>query len=150
MKTLSKLNLLFAISVILWSCANDDNLREVLPVNSENTEESMYLENGNEVIIYSNGVAVEKLPDGRIVWDGTGLEPFDSHSIMIYGSCEAACALTEGVSYMWKKSDGSTWNVNDTGLSEMDIFTLNTVYSKPHYTITLYAFRYSQRHRSLC
>ena len=136
MKTLSKLNLLFAISVILWSCANDDNLREVLPVNSENTEESMYLENGNEVIIYSNGVAVEKLPDGRIVWDGTGLEPFDSHSIMIYGSCEAACALTEGVSYMWKKSDGSTWNVNDTDLSEMDIFTLNTVYSKPHYTIT--------------
>ena len=51
---------------------------------------------------------------------------------------------------MWKKSDGSTWNVNDTDLSEMDIFTLNTVYSKPHYTITLYAFRYSQRHRSLC
>ncbi len=122
--------------MILWSCANDDNLQEVLPVNSENTEESLYLENGNEVIIYSNGVAVEKLPDGRIVWDGTGLEPFDSHSIMIYGSCEAACALTEGVSYMWKKSDGSTWNVNDTDLSEMDIFTLNTVYSKPHYTIT--------------
>ena len=25
---------------------------------------------------------------------------------------------------MWKKSDGSTWNVNDTDLSEMDIFTL--------------------------
>ena len=62
--------------MILWSCANDDNLQEVLPVNSENTEESLYLENGNEVIIYSNGVAVEKLPDGRIVWDGTGLEPF--------------------------------------------------------------------------
>ena len=34
---------------------------------------------------------------------------------------------------MWKKSDGSTWNVNDTDLSEMDIFTLNTVYSKPLY-----------------
>lgn len=92
--------------MILWSCANDDNLQEVLPVNSENTEESLYLENGNEVIIYSNGVAVEKLPDGRIVWDGTGLEPFDSHSIMIYGSCEAACALTEGVSYMWKNRTG--------------------------------------------
>ena len=70
MKTLSKLNLLFAISVILWGCADDDNLQEVLPVNSENTEESMYLENGNEVIIYPNGVAVEKLPDGRIVWGG--------------------------------------------------------------------------------
>jgi len=27
---------------------------------------------------------------------------------------------------MWKKSDGSTWNVNDTDLSEMDIFTLKT------------------------
>ena len=29
MKTLSKLNLLFAIAVILWGCANDDNLQAV-------------------------------------------------------------------------------------------------------------------------
>ena len=64
MKTLSKLNLLFAISVILWGCANDDNLREVLPVNSENTEESLYLGSCEAACALRSVIYVEKI--GRV------------------------------------------------------------------------------------
>lgn len=67
---------------------------------------------------------------------GTGLKPFDFNSIMIYGCCEEGIALTSGVPYMWKKSDGSTWNDDATELSDIDKMTLNIIYSKPHHEIS--------------
>ena len=54
---------------------------------------------------------------------------------MIYGSYGENTAINPDFPYMWRKTDGTTWTNNNV-LSEMDILTLNAVYSKPHYTIT--------------